>query len=88
VRRVEFSSVARRQLARVAKKRPELLSAVFESVADLRLDPFGGLNKPEPLRGSYQGYWSIRLNKKDRLVYTVADDSILIFSVEGHYDDH
>lgn len=87
MRTVEFSAVARRQLARIAKKRPELLSAVFEAVTDLRADPFHGLNKPEPLRGNYQGFWSIRLNKKDRLIYAVSENRLLIYSLEGHYDD-
>ncbi len=46
---------------------------------------------PDPrhlLVGPLKGYWSIRLNWKDRLIYRVENDQLLISSIEDHYDDH
>lgn len=84
---VAFSPLARRQLAAIAKKRPALLGRVFEVVGSICSDPFHGLHKPEPLRSNLTGYWSVRLNKRDRLVFRVAGDVVHIESLEGHYAD-
>lgn len=60
---------------------------INELIGDMRRDPFGGIGKPEPLKGELSGAWSRRINGKDRLVYTVSDDMIVIVSCKGHYDD-
>lgn len=46
-----------------------------------------GLGKPEPLRGDLQGFWSRRITREHRLVYTVADDDVLIAACRYHYHD-
>ncbi len=47
--------------------------------------PFTGTGKPEPLRGSLSGWWSRRLTQEHRLVYRVADDTMLIAQCRYHY---
>jgi toxin YoeB len=42
--------------------------------------PFGGIGKPEPLKGDLKGYWSRRINDEHRLVYKVTDQQIIIVS--------
>ena len=43
--------------------------------------------KPEPLRGDLQGFWSRRIDEKNRLVYSItADDTICIIGCRGHYE--
>lgn len=44
-----------------------------------------GTGKPEPLAGELSGYWSRRINEKDRLVYKTDDDNIYILSCRTHY---
>jgi toxin YoeB len=40
------------------------------------------------MKGNYQGYFSRKINEKDRLVYTILKDDIIeIYSCKGHYDD-
>lgn len=46
-----------------------------------------GIGNPELLKG-LSGYWSRRINEKDRLVYKVGDDEILIAQCRTHYGDH
>ncbi len=46
-----------------------------------------GIGNPEPFKG-VQGYWSRRINEKDRLVYKIADSEILIAQCRTHYGDH
>jgi len=83
-----LSKQARQQLARLSRSNPKLLDDVLAGIAKLSHEPFAGLHRPKPLLGALKGFWSIRINRKDRLVYQVQDNKLLIASIEGHYDDH
>lgn len=63
------------------------LKRINELVKDAERDPFHGKGKPEPLKGNRSGYWSRRINEKDRLVYSVSGDVIEIADCKEHYDD-
>ena len=53
---------------------------------DAMRNPFEGIGKPEPLKHR-SGYWSRRIDEKNRIVYKVEDDSLIIAATKGHYDD-
>lgn len=65
------------------------LVKINKLIADImRNGALEGTVKPEPLKGGLQGYFSRRINDKDRLVYKIiGDDVIEIYSCKGHYDD-
>lgn len=44
-----------------------------------------GIGKPEPLKENLSGYWSRRIDEKNRLVYKQQGDSIIIVSCRLHY---
>ena len=50
-----------------------------------------GIGKPEALKHNYSGYYSRRIDRKNRLIYYVYNDGendvLAIFSCTGHYDD-
>ena len=46
-----------------------------------------GIGKPEPLTGDLSGFWSRRMNQKDRLIYALEMDQIIIIACRYHYDD-
>lgn len=46
-----------------------------------------GIGKPEPLIGDLSGFWSRRINQKDRLIYALEMDQIIIIACRYHYDD-
>ena len=48
-------------------------------------DPFGGIGKPEPLRGRLKGRWSRRIDSEHRLVYQVSDDRVHFLGARYHY---
>jgi len=57
-------------------------------IIELSLHPFTGIGQPEPLKHHLSGYWSRRLNKKDRIIYEVIekpDATVVIISALGHY---
>ena len=47
-----------------------------------------GMGKPEPLSGDLAGFWSRRINDKDRLIYRIDGEDICIIACRYHYDDH
>ncbi|MRD49212.1 Txe/YoeB family addiction module toxin [Caenimonas koreensis] len=53
--------------------------------------PFEGLGKPEPLVGDLSGFWSRRIDEKNRLVYAVDGKDALkvltVISCRFHYGD-
>ena len=45
-----------------------------------------GIGKPEKLKYDYSGFWSRRIDEKNRLVYKVDDNGYLnIAECKGHY---
>jgi toxin YoeB len=46
-----------------------------------------GIGKPEALKGDLQGFWSRRIDDKNRLVYNQSEDGALcIIACRGHYE--
>ena len=66
------------------KKTLKKINTLLKSV---QRTPFEGEGKPEELKGEQRGKWSRRINDKDRLVYEVCEDGIVITQCKGHYDD-
>lgn len=65
----------------------KLLSRINELIRDCHRDPFGGIGKPEPLKGGLRGCWSRRIDQTHRLVYRVEAERIEILSCRYHYGD-
>jgi toxin YoeB len=64
---------------------PEIHKKIVRLLEDITRQPFTGLGKPEPLKGSLRGKWSRRITQTDRLVYQVTNEEIVIFSCKDHY---
>ena len=52
-----------------------------------RNGPANGIGKPESLRGNLSGYYSRRIDEKNRIVYQVRENSLIIIQCGGHYRD-
>ena len=65
------------------KKTLKRINALLQ---DAMRNPFDGIGKPEPLK-HHNGYWSRRIDERNRIVYKVDGDSLVIAAVRGHYDD-
>ena len=59
-------------------------------LSELQETPFSGTGQPEPLKYELTGYWSRRINKRDRMIYSVIENVaiVTIFSAIGHYEDN
>lgn len=56
-------------------------------IKDIQRNLFEGIGKPEPLKGNCNGWWSRRMDEKNRIVYREKDGVVIIASCKGHYND-
>lgn len=56
---------------------------------ELHEHPKTGIGHPEALKGVGGNVYSREINKKDRLVYEIYEEKIVVYiiSVKGHYND-
>lgn len=54
-------------------------------IKDCLRTPFDGIGNPEPLKHELQGFWSRRIDKEHRLVYSYIDGELLIVACRFHY---
>ena len=62
------------------------LKRINQLIKDAERNPFGGIGKPEPLKGDLAGFWSRRIDDTNRLVYRVNGEILEILSCKGHYE--
>jgi len=87
---VEITSKARKELQTHYKSgNNSVIRNIEQILLELSNSPYEGTGNPEPLKYQLAGYWSRRINKKDRLIYKVYEDKIvvLVVSAVGHYGD-
>ena len=48
-------------------------------------DPVNGIGNPVPLRHQLQGFWSRRIDREHRLVYSYTENELLILACSYHY---
>lgn len=61
---------------------------LFQLLEELKKHPETGIGKPEKLKHNLSGYWSRRINKKDRLIYEIIKEPmnmVVVISALGHY---
>ena len=63
----------------------KLVQRINDLLKEITRTPHIGTGKPEALKHALAGYWSRRINDEHRIVYKVADDSVLIAQLRYHY---
>ena len=63
------------------------IKRINQLIQDIDRNHNKGIGKPEPLKGNLSGWWSRRIDDKNRLVYRIKDNVIEISQCRGHYDD-
>lgn len=67
------------------KEDPALAEKINDLIDSCLTDPFKGIGKPEPLKGNLTGYWSRRIDREHRLVYSMQGDTLYIVACRFHY---
>ncbi|MBE6313060.1 MAG: Txe/YoeB family addiction module toxin [Bacteroidales bacterium] len=86
---IEFSDSVKETLKKWKKSDPIKTKKVNKIVHDIAEHPRTGIGHPEPLVGGNDITWSRHITGKDRIIYDIHDDKVVvdIISVEGHYND-
>ena len=61
------------------------LKRVNELIKDIERNGYGGIGKPEPLKGNLSGWWSRRIDDENRIVYRLQEGKVVISQCRGHY---
>jgi toxin YoeB len=84
-----FTDEAKKDLAGLKQNEPAAFRKAKALLIELQQHPRTGTGKPKPLGYGYKSFFSRRITKKHRLVYSINDEKItvLIVAASGHYQD-
>lgn len=68
-------------------KDKKTLKKINSLLKDIDRNGYNCLGKPEPLRGNFAGFWSVRIDDKNRIVFRIIDNSVEIIQCGTHYRD-
>ena len=85
---IDYDKKAKKDLKKLMKDK-KLLAKAVEIIDEISEDPYSTTHKFEHLKYNLSGFCSKQLDKKNRIVYRVIDDLVVVvmISVLGHYDD-
>ncbi|MBO4611243.1 MAG: Txe/YoeB family addiction module toxin [Bacteroidales bacterium] len=85
--KIAFLPRARRDFDEWKRTDAKTVDRIKEILRDIAEHPFTGIAKPEPLKNNLSGKWSRRINRTDRIIYSVDGKTVIvyIFSMKGHY---
>lgn len=67
----------------------KILKKIADLFSELRAHPTTGTGQVEQLKGNLSGFWSRRIDKGFRMVYTIENKKVIVtvVSYKGHYGD-
>ena len=65
------------------KKTLKRINLILKSI---ERDGYGCIGKPEPLKGNLAGKWSVRIDAANRLIFSIEDGILEVYSCMGHYE--
>jgi toxin YoeB len=65
------------------------INKIKKILIELELHPETGTGSPEQLKYNLKDFWSWRINRKDRMIYSISENTatVEILSALGHYSD-
>ena len=54
-------------------------------IQDIERNGYNGIGKPEPLKGNLSGYWSVRIDDVNRIVFRIVNGELEIWQCGSHY---
>ena len=64
------------------------LKKINSLLKDIDKNGYNCIGKPEPLKGELSGWWSVRIDEKNRLVFKIENETIEIQQCKTHYGDN
>ena len=87
--KIDFTQIAIKDISKYKKSNPINYKKVVKLLNELMEHPRTGTGHPEPLKSGNSITYSRRITKNDRLIYDIYDKTVtvLVLTVEGHYND-
>lgn len=63
------------------------LKKINDLIKDIDRNGYECQGKPEPLKGNFSGFWSVRIDKQNRLVFKIEDNGIIVAQCRTHYGE-
>ena len=63
------------------------LKRINRLIKDIERNHYDGIGKPEQLSGNMTGFWSRRIDEKNRLIYRIMGDVVELYELRTHYGD-
>ena len=64
-----------------------ILKKINRLIKDIDRNGYECIGKPEPLSGNLAGYWSVRIDDKNRIVFRIFNGNLEIIQCGSHYGD-
>lgn len=71
----------------MANARQKDTKKINRLISDIERNGYACTGKPEPLKDNLSGYWSVRIDEKNRIVFRIIDGKLEIMQCGTHYDD-
>jgi toxin YoeB len=87
---VKISKSAEKELSLLKRSGKKIdIEKIAEIFKEIEENPRIGTGKPEQLKHYNGEVWSRRINKKDRFIYEIYEEEILVVVIQalGHYSD-
>lgn len=85
--KIQFDETAWEQITYWMEQDKKTLKKINKLLEDISRNGNTGLGHPEPLKDNLSGYWSREIDKKNRLVYKIEGESIIVIQCRNHYND-
>lgn len=63
------------------------LKRINKLLTDIERNGYNCIGKPEPLKGNLSGYWSVRIDEANRIVFRISDGILEIIQCGSHYSE-
>ena len=63
------------------------LKRINKMLQDIERNGYSCIGKPEPLKHDFQGFWSVEIDKKNRIVFRIENGTLEITQCGSHYGD-
>ena len=63
------------------------LKKINRLIQDIDRSGYQCQGQPEPIKGDLSGFWSVRIDEKNRLVFRIKDGRFEIWQCGSHYRD-
>lgn len=85
--KINFTEIAWKEYTYWQTQDKKTIKRINQLIQDIDRNYNEGIGKPEPLKGNLSGWWSRRIDDKNRIVYRIKGNVIEIAQCKGHYED-